>query len=118
MAYLDLHSIAGGGGASNCTNEAVCTAAFSLLETHAIALGRHDHVSTLRRRRVMRRVVDGALGIRSPNALADPRLEALRRYVVASVAQLPLDTFRSELVAVGYGSRQKQFLEIMINAGT
>ena len=118
MAYLDLNSDGGGGGAVGFRAAlSVRAAEFSVLECHAIKFGRLDPVSTLHGRGGLRRAIDGVLGLRRANTLADPRLEALRRYVVASVAELPLGPFRSDLAANGVCGRRLDALDLIIGKG-
>lgn len=104
MAYLSAEALAAGEAVD--THEAL---RFSSLELRVIALGERSDV--LRERRGasgLSRAVDWLFGIAAAGPLADPRLEALRRFASkarhhrASLGQEDVEA----LVAAGYTAGQ------------
>jgi len=55
---------------------------FTPLELHVLALAARDAAWSVRPRTRFVRIVEAMFGIRRPNPLANPRLEALRRFAV------------------------------------
>lgn len=58
--------------------------AFTPIELSVIALARVDGPATVRRRTWLTRLAKAMFGIGLPNPLADPRLEALRRFAIVA----------------------------------
>lgn len=84
MAYLDLSEprLALAATAPVARQRAVNEQRFSAEELAVIALSRHDSPATLSAPGRVRRFLDTLFDIRRGNALADPRLEALRRMAI------------------------------------
>jgi hypothetical protein len=55
---------------------------FTPAERHVIAVARIDGPGSVRPRTVLTRLAGALFGMNPPNPLADPRLEALRRFAV------------------------------------
>lgn len=76
---------------------------FTPLEMNVIALADADHPGSVRENTRFGRFMERAFGIRGNNALADPRLEALRRFAV--------------LARHGDGTIQPREIDLFISAG-
>ncbi len=57
---------------------------FTALELHVLALAARDTAWSVRPRTRFVRIAEALFGIRRPNPLANPRLEALRRFAVVA----------------------------------
>lgn len=109
MAYLDLEFHQSGGGVAAVVKT---EPSFTALEDRIIGLAHHDPVSSLRAPGKLRRAVYAVFGVRQHNHLADPRLEALRRYVVllrlrSDIAEQDRDNF----LIGGYSRNQRDELD-------
>lgn len=82
MAYLDLDNLfASPSGARSAASMAAPTG-FSALEWSVIALAKRDPLRSLGRPGRLSRAMGSLFGLGTRSALADPRLEALRRLAV------------------------------------
>lgn len=106
MAYLDLDQPMRGllSAAEMAPDAAPAAGRLSKLDRMVIALSRHDPRSSLAAPGRFRKIITYLFSLQPPNPLADPRLEALRRFSVMlrkQRAHFPEDeTLR--LLAAGY----------------
>ena len=77
---------------------------FTDLEERVIEIARQDPISSLRSRGPIARVLRSIFGLRTTTAMADRRLEALRRYVLATRTRTTLTPFRVAMVDAGFYS--------------
>ncbi len=83
MAYLDLqHDLLFATPAQRQVADRPIQPLLSRAERDVLTLSRRDSLSSLKASTPLRRFGAYVFGLRGPNALANPRLEALRRYVV------------------------------------
>lgn len=73
---------AGAVTAARPVRDGVREPAFGPIEASVVALAAHDHRWSIRPRTRFVRLVEALFGFRQSNRLADPRLEALRRFAV------------------------------------
>ncbi|MBB5686815.1 hypothetical protein [Sphingobium boeckii] len=96
------------------TAEATVAARFTALEARVIAMADHDRLETGRPPSRIGRALDAVFGIKRTAPLADPKLEALRRFtVIARLAEgrLPereIETF----TAAGFSPLQARALQL------
>lgn len=102
MACLDLQYSSSRGGVAAVVED---TSKFTKLEDRVTALAHHDPVSSVRAARKLGQVVNAVFGVKTPNHLADPRLEALRRYVVLSGSRSGMNGRDQEDFLIGGYSR-------------
>lgn len=96
------------------TAEAAPTARFTPLEARVIAMADHDRLDAGRPQSRIGRALDAILGIRRTAPLADPRLEALRRFTVVtrlSDGHLP-DREIENFTAAGFTPLQARALQL------
>jgi hypothetical protein len=80
---------------------------FTTTEHHAIAVARGDGRWSVHPRTLLTRLAGALFGVRPPNPLADPRLEALRRFAVlarVSNGDVPGDEIE-RFLAAGFTTR-------------
>lgn len=85
MAYLDRDLFEAGGTSPTPRidrAESAARSSLSAIERQVVMLSLGDPRSSLAGQSAWRRRLDALLGLRRPNRLADPRLEALRRLAV------------------------------------
>jgi len=83
MAYLDLHAELPMVTIGRTLTPSIERRSLDRTEREAVMLARTDRRSSIRPVGTMRRLAQRLFGLRAPNPLADPRLEALRRFAVA-----------------------------------
>ncbi len=81
MAYLDLNGLH---TSPQARTRRSATPVFDRLDEAAIEVAQHDGLASLRRPGRIGRFFEQLLGLHVASALADPRLEALRRLAVAA----------------------------------
>ncbi|MBX7489817.1 hypothetical protein K3177_15015 [Qipengyuania sp. GH25] len=73
------------------------------LEKATISLSRGDHILTLAKRSEFQASIDRLSGLKPSNSLADPALDALRRFAITMRFGLPVEgQALDDLFAVGY----------------
>ncbi|WP_242097191.1 MULTISPECIES: hypothetical protein [unclassified Sphingomonas] len=82
MAYLDLDNLFASPSGSRSAAAIPVQAGFSPLEWSVIALARRDPLRSLGKPSRVSRAMGSLFGLGTRSALADPRLEALRRMAV------------------------------------
>lgn len=89
-------------------------ARFTPVEARVIALADSDRLESVSGRSRFGRLIDAVFGIRRSNPLADPRLEALRRFtVLARLSDGRLPTAEIErFVAAGFSAAQARALQV------
>jgi hypothetical protein len=104
MAYLDLNATDLNFTIGRSLALTVDRLALSNIEREAVMLARFDSAATLHAAGRVRRLASRLFGLPKRNGLADPRLEALRRFAVAvahdSAASIARE--RSQLQTFGY----------------
>lgn len=102
MAYLDLQSVASGGGATVM----VPPPGLSDAEQHVLLLARKDPLSSIHQPSAISAWVRRQLGRRKPNHLANSRLEALRRFgILVRVGRDDGEALR-KIEAAGFSAAQ------------
>lgn len=86
-------------------------------ERVVIALARHDGRATLRGVGAFRRWFDGITGARRPMPLADPRLEALRRFAVRCWRGEVAQAERERSAVADFGYRACDIVRIVAELG-
>jgi hypothetical protein len=121
LAYLDLafgvpRAAIAAGNACNVTPQHDAFARLALLEQQVIVLARYDHASSLRNPGRIDAALSWLFGWKSASKLADPRLEALRRYAVTFRLQgeeLPQEE-SDRLIDAGYAASALNEIRRMI----
>jgi hypothetical protein len=112
MAYIDFN--AAFAGATSVSSEALpaaerpLSAQFSPLEWTTIALARRDSLSSLQEPGRLSRALGSLFGLGTTSRLADPRLEALRRFAVHAWHRgytLPVSEIKA-FIAAGFSGDQ------------
>jgi hypothetical protein len=115
MAYLDHASAFAAAGAQPVPADwGMCReeTGFTALEWTVITLARRDRLSSLRAPGALSRAVGGLFGLGRQSALADPRLEALRRIAVHGWHRgytLPVSEIK-RFLAAGFSAAQVETL--------
>ncbi|KQU55797.1 hypothetical protein ASG67_06695 [Sphingomonas sp. Leaf339] len=117
MAYLDLDNAFSAPGMSRTmVAKAPVAAGFSALEWSVIALAKRDTLRSLARPSRLSRAMGSLFGFGVASALADPRLEALRRLAVHAWHRgfaLPV-TEVEQFVAAGFAAAQVETLVMSV----
>lgn len=117
MAYLDLdNAFAAPGMSRTMVVKAPVTAGFSALEWSVIALAKRDTLRSLARPGRLSRAMGSLFGFGTASALADPRLEALRRLAVHAWHRgfaLPVAEVE-RFVAAGFAAAQVETLVVSV----
>lgn len=117
MAYIDFS--AAYADATSVTSEALSThdhpiaTQFSPLEWTTIALARRDSLSSLQEPSRLGRALGSLFGLGTTSRLADPRLEALRRFAVHAWHRgytLPMSEIKAFLAAGFSGDQLETIL--------
>ncbi|MBJ6121806.1 hypothetical protein [Sphingomonas mollis] len=117
MAYLDLDNAFAAPGMSRAmVVKAPVAAGFSALEWSVIALAKRDTLRSLARPSRLSRAMGSLFGFGTASALADPRLEALRRLAVHAWHRgfaLPVAEVE-RFVAAGFAAAQVETLVVSV----
>lgn len=100
------------------TDSIAATARFTHAEARVIALADSDRADSVGARSRLGRFIDRVFGIRRSNPLADPRLEALRRFAVLarlSDGRLPGAEIE-RFIAAGFTVLQARALQLRVAA--
>jgi len=108
MAYLDLNAEPPMVTIGRTLTPTIERRTLDRAEREAVMLARTDRRSSIRPVGTMRRLAQRLFGLRAPNPLADPRLEALRRFAVAVAHDTPASSDReaAQLVSHGFADAQ------------
>jgi hypothetical protein len=116
MAYLDPASAFAAGTAEAIPADVALQAGeasgFTALEWTVIALARRDRLSSLEEPGPIARAVGGLFGLGRQSSLADPRLEALRRFAVHAWHKgytMPVSEIK-RFLATGFSAAQLETL--------
>jgi hypothetical protein len=108
MAYLDLNASDLSFTIGRSLAPTVDRSALSNIDRAAVMLARFDSAATLHAAGRLRTMASRVFGLPKRNGLADPRLEALRRFAVAVAHDSPASIARerSQLQTFGYAEEQ------------
>lgn len=104
MAYMQHDGFGASGGSPTAGTYREVASVFTALERQVIALAARDRLSSLATAR--RPIAQALFGVQPARALADPRLEALRRFVVlCRHGHRGAESSRQALIATGFSRK-------------